>query len=418
MTAEENDLLTRVEGNAPMGRLLRENYWVPAVLSEVLEAGGKPHRVHLIGGHYVVFRGHSGRTGCFDEACPHRGASLALGRNEDDALRCIYHGWKFDVEGRCVAIPTQVGDEAAACARVRINRHPTHEAAGIVWVWLGAGEPAPFPDYEFSGLPAGHFVPVRQKLAYNWLQGVEGTMDSAHVTVLHEEWLDTLAQGRGGVSTAGRKKAPSYDIDEQPYGFRYAALREVSATATYTRVNVFIMPWFGMICPGDAPDGDRTAIFAVPCDDTSNVHWMVRYNPQKKVTSHYFTRHSNPADWPPLPPGGPDDNWGQDRELMRRGGITGFTNVTTEDFAVNLSQGPIVDRTKEKLNTGDLAIVRLRKQLLQAAKQAGQSKGPLALAHVDCRPARPFADTLEAEADWRSIVDARQGAAIVESPAG
>jgi phenylpropionate dioxygenase-like ring-hydroxylating dioxygenase large terminal subunit len=405
MNAEENKLLTRVEGDAPMGRLLRENYWVPAVLSETLVAGGAPHRVHLIGEHYVVFRGHSGRTGCFDEGCPHRGASLALGRNEDDALRCIYHGWKFDVEGRCVAIPTQVGDEAGACSRVKINRHPTHEAAGIVWVWLGAGEPTPFPDYEFAGLPAGQFVPVRQKLAYNWLQGVEGTMDSAHVMVLHEEWLGTLAQGRSGVTAAGQKKAPRYDIDEQAYGFRYAAHREVDAERTYTRVNVFIMPWFGMICPGDTPDGDRTAIFAVPCDDTSNVHWMVRYNPQKPVTSYYFTRHSDPNDWPPLPPGGPDQNWGQDRELMRRGGVTGFTNVTTEDFAVNLSQGPIVDRTKEKLNTGDGAIVKLRQQLLIAARAVQAGNGRWDAAAADCSGARPFADVLPAASDWRGIVD-------------
>ena len=401
MNADDNDLLTRVEGAAPMGRLLRENYWVPAVLSESLQAGGKPHRVHLIGRRYVVFRGHSGATGCFDEGCPHRGASLALGRNEDDALRCIYHGWKFDVQGRCVAIPTQVGDEQAACARVKINRHPTPEAAGIVWVWIGGGEPLPFPEYEFAGLPPGHFVPVRQKLAYNWVQGVEGTMDSAHVTVLHEEWLSLLSQGRGGVSKAGHQKAPRYDIDEQPYGFRYAAHREVDGEKTYSRVNVFIMPWFGMICPGDAPDGDRTAIFAVPCDDTSNVHWMVRYNPDKPVTSYYFTRHSDPNDWPPLPPGGPEENWGQDRELMRRGGLTGFTNVTTEDFAVNLSQGPIADRTREKLNTGDLAIVKLRQQLLAAARSVQGSEGRWAPAAASCRDARPFADVLDKGANWR-----------------
>jgi phenylpropionate dioxygenase-like ring-hydroxylating dioxygenase large terminal subunit len=401
VNADDNDLLTRVEGAAPMGRLLRENYWVPAVLSESLQAGGKPHRVHLIGRRYVVFRGHSGATGCFDEGCPHRGASLALGRNEDDALRCIYHGWKFDVQGRCVAIPTQVGDEQAACARVKINRHPTPEAAGIVWVWIGGGEPLPFPEYEFAGLPPGHFVPVRQKLAYNWVQGVEGTMDSAHVTVLHEEWLSLLSQGRGGVSKAGHQKAPRYDIDEQPYGFRYAAHREVDGEKTYSRVNVFIMPWFGMICPGDAPDGDRTAIFAVPCDDTSNVHWMVRYNPDKPVTSYYFTRHSDPNDWPPLPPGGPEENWGQDRELMRRGGLTGFTNVTTEDFAVNLSQGPIADRTREKLNTGDLAIVKLRQQLLAAARSVQGSEGRWAPAAASCRDARPFADVLDKGANWR-----------------
>ena len=230
-------------------------------------------------------------------------------------------------------------------------------------------------------------------------------MDSAHVTVLHEEWLDTLSQGRSGVSRAASKKAPRYDIDEQSFGFRYAAHREVDEQTTYTRVNVFVLPWFGFICPGDSPDGDRTAIFAVPCDDTSNVHWMIRYNPQKPVTSYYFTRHSNPDDWPPLPPGGPDENWGQDRELMRRGGLTGFTNVTTEDFAVNLSQGPIADRTKEKLNTGDLAIIKLRQHLLRAVKAINGGEASVRIPVADYAKAKPFADFLKVASDWREVVD-------------
>jgi len=406
MNAQDNDLLTRVEGDAPMGRLLRENFWVPAVLSESLEAGGRPHRVHLIGRRYVVYRGHSGRAACFDEACPHRGASLALARNHDDALQCIYHGWTFNWQGHTVAMPTQHGDETAACARVRIDAWPTHEAGGIVWVWLGPGEAAPFPAFEFSRLPSSQCVPVRQKLAYNWVQGVEGTMDSAHVTVLHEEWLDTIAQGRGGVSRGAGRKAPRYEIEDQPYGFRYAAHRDLDDGGSYTRVNVFVMPWFGFICPGDTPDGDRTVIFAVPCDDVSNVHWMIRYNPFKPLTSHYFVRHHDPNDWPPLPPGGPDESWGQDRERMKRGGVTGFTNVTTEDFAVALSQGPIVDRTKEKLNSGDLAVIRLRHQLLAAARavQKGQASSLANTRSVDYAAIRPVADILPPGAHWHTLM--------------
>jgi phenylpropionate dioxygenase-like ring-hydroxylating dioxygenase large terminal subunit len=405
MRAEDNDLLTRVSGAAPMGRFMRENFWVPAVLAETVKAGGKPHRVQLIGGSYVVFRGHSGKAGCFDEACPHRGASLALARNEDDALRCIYHGWKFNVEGRMVACPTEPGDEEAFCKKVKIKQHPTREAAGIIWVWLGASEPAPFPAFEFNDLPASQVVAVRQKLAYNWLQGLEGTMDSAHVNVLHEEWIGTLAQGKGGAEVAAKKKAPRYEIDDRPYGFRYAAHRDLDAGRTYTRVNVFVAPWMGFICPGDTPDGDRTLIMAVPCDDVSNLHFMVRYNPFKPLTSYYFTRFSDPNDWPPHPPGGPDESWGQDRELMKRGGLTGFTNVTTEDFAVGLSMGPIVDRTKEHLNAGDQAIVRLRRQLLAAVKdfESGQRPALAQTSQIDYSEVRPVADNIAAGADWRAL---------------
>lgn len=405
MKAEDNDLLTRVSGSAPMGRFMRDNFWVPAVLSAKLQAGGKPERVTLVGRPYVVFRGHSGRVGCFDEACPHRGASLALGRNEDDALRCIYHGWKFAIDGRMVACPTEPGDEQAFCKKVKVKDHPTHEAGGIVWLWLGEGAAPPFPAFEFGRLPEGQYLATRQKLGYNWLQGLEGTMDSAHVMVLHEEWIGTLAQGKGGAQDAAKKTAPVYEIDEQPYGFRYAAHRRMDEATTYTRVNVFVAPWMGFICPGDTPDGDRTLIMAVPCDDVSNLHFMIRYNPFKPLTSHYFTRHSDSNDWPPHPPGGPDESWGQDRELMKHGGVTGFTNVTTEDFAVGLSMGPIVDRTKEHLNAGDLAIVRLRRQLLAAvrAHEAGEAPTLAPAAAIDYSVVRPVADTLAAGADWRGL---------------
>jgi phthalate 4,5-dioxygenase oxygenase subunit len=405
MKAEDNELLTRVSGDAPMGRFLRENFWVPAVLAETLEAGGRPQRVELIGNPYVVFRGHSGRTGCFDESCPHRGASLALGRNEDDALRCLYHGWKFNVEGRMVACPTEPGDEEAFCKKVKIKVHPTHEAAGIVWVWLGLEAPAPFPAFEFNNLPASQRVSVRQKVGYNWLQGLEGTMDSAHVMVLHEEWIGAIAQGKGGAQNAATKTAARYEIDDQPYGFRYAAHREINAELTYTRVNVFVAPWMGFICPGDTPDGDRTLIMTVPCNDVSNLHFMIRYNPFKDLTSYYFTRFSDPNDWPPHPTGGPEDSWGQDRELMKRGGVTGFTNITTEDFAVGLSMGPIVDRTKEHLNAGDQAVVRLRRQLLSAVKEYQNGlRHPLAeTAAIDYSVVRPVADQIPAGADWRDL---------------
>ncbi|MGJ7546287.1 Rieske 2Fe-2S domain-containing protein [Variovorax sp. LT1R16] len=405
MRAEDNELLTRVSGTAPMGRYLRENFWVPAVLSAKLEAGGAPERIALIGNPYVVFRGHSGRVGCFDEGCPHRGASLALGRNEDDALRCIYHGWKFNVDGQMVACPTEPGDEQAFCKKMKINHHPTHEAGGIVWLWLGVGEAPAFPAFEFGALPTDQYLATRQKLGYNWLQGLEGTMDSAHVMVLHEEWIGTLAQGKGGAKEAAKKTAPRYEIDEQPYGFRYAAHRGLDGGTTYTRVNVFVAPWMGFICPGDTPDGDRTLIMTVPCDDVSNLHFMVRYNPFKPLTSHYFTRHSDSNDWPPQPPGGADDVWGQDRALMKRGSLTGFTNITTEDFAVGLSMGPIVDRTKEHLNAGDLAIVRLRRQLIAAVRAYEQGeRTPLAHSDaIDYSVVRPVADTIPEGADWRAL---------------
>src|SRR6202012_1207534 len=131
------------------------------------------------------------------------------------------------------------------------------------------------------------------------------------VMVLHEEWIGALAQGKGGAQAAAKKTAPRYEIDDQPYGLRYAAHRDLDAEQTYTRVKVFLAPWMGCICPGDTPDGDRTLIMTVPCNDVSNLHFMVRYNPFKELTSYYFTRFSDPNDWPPHPPGDVEDAWGQ-----------------------------------------------------------------------------------------------------------
>ncbi|WP_260858692.1 aromatic ring-hydroxylating dioxygenase subunit alpha [Paraburkholderia sp. BCC1885] len=404
LTASDNRLLTLVEGDAPMGAMLRSHYWVPAAISEKLVSDGAPLRVRLVGRDYVVFRSTDGRVGCFDERCPHRSASLALARNEDNALRCIFHGWKFSVDGKCVEVPTEVSDQKRFCESVPIKAHPTREASGIVWVWLGDSDPAVFPSFEFMGLPECQRVPMRQALHYNWLQGVEGTMDSAHVGVLHTSWLREIARGSGHAHAAGENRAPRYEIDEQPYGFRYAAHRSLEEGGIYTRVNVFVMPWFGFICPGDKPDGDRTAIFSVPADNEHSVHWMVKYNPYRELSSPYQTMFSDPANWPPAP-GTPENVWGQDRELMRHGSFTGFTHVTTEDFAVASSAGPIADRTNEFLNSGDLAIVRLRRQLLNAVREFEDGRQPTLADHaaIDYGSIRPVADKIAKESDWRSI---------------
>ena len=226
------------------------------------------------------------------------------------------------------------------------------------------------------------------------------------VSVDPPEGAVQLASGAGGFLSLARKAtAPRYDIDEQPYGFRYAALRTVDEDRVYTRVNVFIRPWYGLICPGDSRDGFKTAIFSVPCDDTHSLHFNVLYNTYKPLESSAFTRYSDPDDFPPLPPGGADEVWGQDRALMKQGSATGFRHIVTEDFAVAMSQGPIADRSKEQLNSGDIAVVRLRRQLLEAAKAVPPEGRVPELAEADCSVAHCFADILAPGTDWRSLVD-------------
>lgn len=399
VSKEDNDLMCRVEGDAPMGRLIRATTWVPAAISDQLIAGDRPIRIKLIGRKYILFRGKGGKVACYDEACPHRGASLALGRNEDDAVRCIYHGWKFDVEGRTVDVPTQPGDQQAFCKTVPKRNHPVRETAGVIWVWLGDGPQAPeFPELEFALLPPTHSIAVTQKVKYNWVLGVEGTLDSAHVGVLHQSQARHVGES---IALTPLSQAPRYDFEAEKTGYRYAAVRDMGDGTVYTRVNHFVFPWYGLVCPSEV-DGDCVAVFAVPVDDENAVHWQVAYNPRRPVESEWLVGCADRSNYPPSH-GEPDDYWGQSLELLKAGHFTGFGHLVTEDLAVSASQGPYPDRSMEYLNPGDRAIVRMRGILLDNVKRfaAGEVAPVAELRGADFRRLRPAGAVLPGDADWR-----------------
>jgi phenylpropionate dioxygenase-like ring-hydroxylating dioxygenase large terminal subunit len=399
MTHEDNVLLTRVEGQAPMGEMLRDCHWFPAVLSTQLVANGAPRRVQLAGGNYVAFRAANQAVGIFDELCPHRGASLALARNEDNALRCLYHGWKFSVAGEVVEVPTEPRDPRSQkqfCQSVPLRHYPVREIAGIVWVWLGAGTPAEFPDFEFNHVPDDQIYVVTQNLSYNWVQNIEATVDSAHVGVLHQSWVRNF---EAGVSYLAEFQAPVYEMESMPGGFRFAAIRGGGDSPKSFRITQFVLPWYSFIAPEDPPHGDRTVTFTVPVNDTEAVQWMLRYNPFRPLTDSYVNPAPDRANWPPNITAGADASWGQDREAMANGHFTGFSHVIMEDFAIGISQGKINDRTKEFLSAGDVGVVRMRKLLLDAARnhQQGRSAG----GPPPYRKIRTTGGVLEAQTNWR-----------------
>ena len=172
LSREDNQLLTRVENGAPMGEMIRQHYWIPAIPAVMLKADGRPYRVRLLGSNFVVFRATDGTVGILDERCPHRGASLALARNEGNGLRCIYHAWKLNPQGEVIEAPNHAGDQAQFCKHLRVNRYHAVERGGIVWAWLGKGETPPrFPDLPFVDLPASHVylhcLTWKQMTAYN-----------------------------------------------------------------------------------------------------------------------------------------------------------------------------------------------------------------------------------------------------------
>jgi phthalate 4,5-dioxygenase oxygenase subunit len=403
LSREDNELLTRVCGDAPMGRMLRTHCWIPAGISPQLVADGAPVRVRLLGENYVAFRATDGRVGFFDEACPHRGVSLALGRNEDNGLRCIFHGWKYSVDGVCLEMPTQSINQQAVCKGVRVSHYPVREAAGVIWVYLGSGAAPPFHEFEFTGLPSPtHVYASMQYGDFNWLQAVETTMDSSHLGILHS----TSIREMGDIAVTRNYTAPTFETDHTPYGFRYASIRTMSDGRAYVRVKTFVAPWFSFIAPTNNTVAGGTIQFTVPCDDEHSLFFVLDYKREgnRMEDNPLLNGCTDLASWPPRPPGGPDSNWGQDREAMKRGHFSGFTaNLLTEDLAVVTSMLPIVDRTKEQLNSADTAIVNVRRSVLSAIREFMRGETPACVrrSEIDEASIAPQCDVLPDASRWR-----------------
>jgi len=409
LSREDNQLLTRVEGGAAMGEMIRQHYWIPAIPSIKVEADGRPFRVRLLGSNYVVFRATDGTVGILDERCPHRGASLALARNEDNGLRCIYHGWKMNARGEVVEAPNHAGDQAQFCKHVRVNRYQAVDRGGIVWAWLGKGETAPrFPELPFIDLPAAQRSVTSTEVPTNWVQGVEASMDSSHVGVLHESTTQITAGGGNQRLLMTKALAPKLEFEDRPYGYRYAALRALGDDKVYARINNFVMPWYGIICPPDA-DGPSTVFFSTPVDDVTHRAWFVHFNPKRPLGMTIMSASPDVWNFPPLPPGGAADNWGQNRDLMKRGHATGFPqHLGTEDFAMFISQGPIADRSDEQLCSADGAVLRVRQALLKSVREFLAGKTPTLADNpeLDYRRIRSVGGVLPAGGDWRALAEA------------
>ena len=242
LTREENELVTRVGPGTPMGDVLRR-YWIPALMSrELPEADCPPVRVKLLGEKLVAFRDSQGRIGLVDEFCPHRRASLWFGRNEESGLRCIYHGWKFDVDGNCVE---QMNEPEPFCHKVRLTAYPTTEIGGVIWAYMGPREkmPAP-PAFEWTQVPETHRHVSKVWEECNWLQALEGGIDTSHAPILHR--TITPNTSRPGIPVQGpfvRGRAPILEVDVTDYGYRYVGIRPLDEDKTYVRSYHFVMPF-------------------------------------------------------------------------------------------------------------------------------------------------------------------------------
>jgi len=416
LTHDENMLLCGVEGDAPMGRLMRQ-HWLPVCLSEdVEEPDGTPWPVQILGEKLVAFRDSDGRLGLVAEACPHRKASLAFGRNEEGGLRCLYHGWKVAVDGEVLEMPSE---PAGACAAMRV-KHPAYsvaEAGGFVWAYLGAPETMPaFEPPPFAPTPNARVAVGRARVPVNWAQIVEGQIDSAHSSTLHSSDMVPARIGRAGAddklwTRPSTDKAPRLQVQLTSYGFRYAAIRRPitqAATHDYVRVTTFVAPLTCLIPPNAAYN---VAQVTVPISDTESWFYFMAWGEGPDVPSN--------ADWRKflaLTPGIDIDAYGnkrrtqqnrfeQDRTLMKTGNFTGIKGIPAQDMAMWESMGPIADRTSERLGASDVAIVQWRRLMIEAARAYAQGAPALGRTepHIPHATIASFEGVVPKTEDWRSL---------------
>lgn len=386
MTPEQNDLLCRVEGYAAMGRLMRQ-YWLPAcMIEEVAELDGTPVRVRLLGENMVVFRDSEGRVGALDERCPHRRASLAFGRNEECGLRCLYHGWKFDVDGNAVDMSSEPAD-AKLRSSMKTKAYPVQEAGGFVWVWMGDPEAVtPFDAPNWAAAPANKISIVKMHGACNWAQILEGSIDSAHSSSLHSSNMPTATEVSGSTATdaawlrPSADKAPRIEVQKTSFGFRYVAIRKpiVDPEAQdYIRMTLFVAP-FTVHIPSN--DQYHLSQMLVPIDDENAMFYWIAWHPEKGISQDAWRRFCGaeigkdvePVTFKKVRHAG--NNYLQDRNAMKAGDFTGIFGIPTQDMAMWESMGPIADRSEDRLGSSDKAIFTFRTQMYRAAQAVQQGK--------------------------------------------
>lgn len=411
---EENAELTQVGKGTVMGALMRE-YWLPAMLSSELPGPDTdPVRVLLLGEQLVAFRDTNGRVGLLEESCPHRGGALFYGRNEACGLRCIYHGWKFDVTGRCVDMPNEPS-ESNFKDRIRAVAYPTEERGGVIWAYLGPrSTPPPLPDLEANVEGASAIAVLRE---CNWLQALEGDIDTSHFSFLHigAQEPEDLPEESFLRSTAEHRN-PRYAVLDTPHGATYAAYRPFAPGKVYWRVANFSFPFYTQ--PGPGTLGAKVNIRAwVPMDDVHTMFFMMTGPGEGRQ-----------AGFGGIPGGAPEKDditygtgWTDrfrlranrgndhliDRDLQRHGQVfSGIRGIHTQDQAITEAMGQIYDRSKEHLGTSDVMVVRVRRRLLDAAR-AFAEKGtvPPGVDEPEVYRVRSGGVVLDEGVDWYSATE-------------
>ena len=400
LSQADNEFLTRSGPGTPMGDLLRR-FWMPALLSEELpERDGPPKKIRLLGEDLLAFRASDGRVGIVEPHCPHRGANLYYGRNEECGLRCAFHGWKFDVDGNCVDLPTSP-PESEYRHSIKLLAYPTREWGDIIWAYMGPRQTMPeLPQLEMGLVPAAQRYVSKKWQDCNWVQSVEGALDTSHFSFLHRVLAADDAAARAAMARAAlsdqskpddrirwvqNDPRPKFAVLGHEAGLVIGGARRTDGPDLYWRISQFLMPnhaYTPAAFPGEIYYGQCW----VPVDDTTC--WIYTYcwhpdrpfsNAERTKFAGGFNVHAEvDADYMPLR--NLRNDYRLDRAAQKTATFTGITGVSEQDAAIQDSQGPIQDRRREHLGPTDIGIVEFRKLLMGAARGLAKGQEPRAAA--------------------------------------
>jgi phenylpropionate dioxygenase-like ring-hydroxylating dioxygenase large terminal subunit len=403
LSAADNELLTRTGAGTPMGALFRR-FWTPVLLAQELpEPDCPPVRVTVMGEELIGFRDSNNRLGLLEAHCPHRGADLYFGRNEECGLRCVFHGLKFDVAGNCLEAPIfpRDGSYERTRERLKLKSYPVREWGGMIWAYMGPPEAmSALPQLELALVPASHRFVSKKYQECNYAQALEGGLDTAHFSFLHmavargeDETLAVMgrseaAGNRDRVRWLRNDPSPRFTVLEHDAGLVIAASRRTDGDELYWRISQFLLPNHSLTpsaFPGDIYHGNSW----VPIDDHSCWIYCYSWHPDRPLTAEEreklrrgHTVHSEvDANWMPIR--NKANNYRLDRTEQKLRSFTGIEGVSEQDAAIQNSQGVIADRTREFLGPTDLGIVRFRQLLLGSAKRLAAGQAPTAAAAPD-----------------------------------